>query len=125
MDHQVRVLVVDDDLDALYYVDDLLAELGCYPIKATTLEDGVEILGAMNVDAVIMNAGMVAPAPPKLSERLNAVQDATPILFMTRAGTRPEGRLSPLRRFLEHPPEIGELEQALETCTSLPARAPR
>ena len=120
MTHRAHVLVVDDDLDALYYVDDLLAEIGLYPIKATTMDDAVEILGAMNVDAVVLNAGMVAGASDDALARLIPVRDTTPVLVMGGPGMQPDGAPSPLRRFLEHPPEMGDLRQALRTCADLP-----
>ncbi len=71
MAHQRRILVVDDDLDALYYVDDVLSELGYYPIKATTADDAAEIVGAMYLDAVIMNFAMVPTASEAALEQLN------------------------------------------------------
>jgi DNA-binding response OmpR family regulator len=120
MGHRTHVLVVDDDLDALYYVDDLLAEIGLYPIKATTMADAAEILGAMNVDAVVLNAGMVAAASDETLARLAPVRDTTPVLVMGGPGMQPDGAPSPLRRFLEHPPELTELRQALWTCAALP-----
>ena len=125
MAHQRRVLIVDDDLDALYYVDDLLSELGYYPIKATTADDAAEIVGAMYLDAVIMNFAMVPTASEAALEQLNAARDFTSVLFMAEPTLRPDGEYSPMRCFLEHPPAVEELERALERCAVAPVRTGR
>jgi DNA-binding NtrC family response regulator len=104
MARQVRVLIVDDDLDALYYVDDLLSELGYYPIKATSAEDAGEIAGAVCLDAVIVGFDQIVLAPRIALEQIARAQEQTPVLIMGRPGLRPDGTASPLRSFLEHPP---------------------
>ncbi len=125
MSRQLRVLVVDDDLDSLYYVDDLLHELGYYPIKATTADDAAEIIGAMCVDAVIVSFNVIATASETVLEELAAARDNMSLLIMAKPTVRPEGDISPRRCFMEHPPLVEELELALEACAVVPVRAER
>ena len=125
MRRQPRVLVVDDDLDSLYYVDDLLLELGYYPIKVTTTDDAAEIIGAMYVDAMIIDFDMIATASEAALNQFAAARDLSSVLIMAKPDVRPEGEPSPLRCFVEHPPLVEELEQALETCVVTPVRAER
>ena len=125
MARQMRVLIVDDDLDALYYVDQVLSELGYYPIKAISAEDAGEIVGAMHLDAVIIDFDQIVMAPQSALEQLVQAQDHTPVLMMGRPGLAPDGASSPLRRFLEHPPAEEELASALEQCVAAPLRAGR
>lgn len=125
MARQARVLIVDHDLDSLYYVDDLLAELGCYPIKATTADDAAEIIGAMNLEAVVINLAMIATASESALALFERARDHTSVLIMSPDGLQPDGATSPLRCFLEHPPEIDALRAALERCVATPARAGR
>jgi DNA-binding NtrC family response regulator len=122
MAHRARVLVVDSDLDALYYVDDVLAELGYYPIKATSMDDAAEIIGALTLDAVVVNMEMIAAAPEAALSQFERARDTTAVLVMTEANTQPDGAASPLRRFLEHPPASDDLARALEICTRSPVR---
>ena len=114
MSRQHRVLVVESDLDVLYYVDDLLRELGCRPIKVTSVEDAADIVGAIQLDAVVIDLGMIAHAEPATLEQLAA--STTPVLVMTERGLRPEGEISPLRCFVEHPPDLATLANALDAC---------
>ncbi len=125
MSRQPRVLVVDDDLDSLYYVDDLLHELGYYPIKATTADDAAEIIGAMYLDAMIIDFDMIATASEAALNQFSAARDVSSVLIMAKQDVRPEGELSPLRCFVEHPPLVDELAQALETCAVAAVRAER
>jgi DNA-binding NtrC family response regulator len=125
MSHRARVLVVDSDLDALYYVDDVLAELGYYPIKATCMEDAADIIGAMCLDAVVVNMAMIAGASESSLTQLEKARDNTAVLVMSQPGLQPDGEASPLRRFVEHPPATDELAQALEACGSAPSRSGR
>jgi DNA-binding NtrC family response regulator len=125
MARQVRVLIVDDDLDSLYYVDDLLSELGYYPIKATSAADAAEIIGAMYVDAVIIALDLIATAPESALERFTRARDYTPTLIMGRHRPGPDGVTSPLRCFVERPPTKEELQAALEQCVTAPVRAGR
>src|SRR6476660_5405623 len=111
-----RVLVVDDDLDVLYYVDDLLQELGCRPIKATTAQDAAEIVGAMRLDALVMDLDLIVHAAADTLEHLQASHGSTPVLVMTDGRRRPEGPLEPARCFMEHPPDLNGLERALAAC---------
>ncbi|MGE0542499.1 MAG: hypothetical protein AB7R89_20215 [Dehalococcoidia bacterium] len=120
MSHRARVLVVDCDLDALYYVDDVLAELGYYPIKATCMEDAADIISAMCLDAVVVNMAMIAGASASSLTQLEKARDHTAVLVMSQPGMQPEGEASPLRRFVEHPPATDELAQALEVCGAAP-----
>jgi len=125
MRRQPRVLVVDDDLDSLYYVDDLLLELGYYPIKATTADDAAEIISAVYLDALIVDFDMIATASESALEQFVAARDASAVLIMAKPHVRPEGESSALRCFVEHPPLVTELAQALETCAAAPVRAER
>lgn len=125
MSHRARVLVVDNDLDALYYVDDVLSELGYYPIKATSMEDAAEIIGALSLNAMIISMEMVAGAPEPVLSQLERARDGMAVLVMTRPGMRPGGAVSSHRRFLEHPPATDELAQALEICGRSPLRSAR
>ena len=127
MDGQRRVLVVDDDLDVLYYVDDVLRELGCRPIKATSIDDAADIVGALSVDAVIAGFDTIARGTRQSLEQLAAL-GFIPVLIM--AGQErdrfPEGEPSPLRHFTDYPPDLTELERVLGHCASVsPARAAR
>lgn len=122
MSRQLRVLIVDNDIDSLYYVDDLLHELGYYPIKVTTSDDAAEILGAMYLDAVIINFDMIATASEAALEQFTAARDVASVLIMAKPDIRPEGQCSPMRSFMEHPPEVAELERALEACAVSPVR---
>ena len=79
MRRQPRVLVVDDDLDSLYYVDDLLLELGYYPIKATTADDAAEIISAVYLDALIVDFDMIATASESALEQFVAARDASAV----------------------------------------------
>lgn len=125
MTHRARVLVVDSDLDALYYVDDVLSELGYYPIKATTTEDAAEIIGALSLDAVVINMEMVAGTQETALSQLEQAGDNTAVLVMTRSGLTPDATATPLRGFLEHPPSTEELARALEICGRSPLRSAR
>lgn len=125
MARQPRVLIADHDLDSLYYVDDLLAELDCYPIKATTADDAAEIIGAMNLEAVIINMDMIPTASEAALAIFERARDHTSVLIMSANGLQPDGASSPLRCFLEHPPEIDALRAALERCVTAPARTAR
>jgi DNA-binding NtrC family response regulator len=125
MARQVRVLIVDDDLDALYYVDDLLSELGYYPIKVTSADDAGEIVGAMCLDAVIAGFDQIVTAPRAALEQFARALEHTAVLIMGRPGLRPDGASSPLRSFLEHPPATDDLKAALEHCAAVPLRAGR
>jgi DNA-binding NtrC family response regulator len=125
MSHRARVLVVDSDLDALYYVDDVLTELGYYPIKATCMEDAADIIGAMSLDAVVVNMAMIAGASESSLTQLEKARDHTAVLVMSQPGLQPDGPATPLRRFVEHPPATDELAQALEACGSAPSRSGR
>lgn len=121
MRHQRHVLVVDDDLDVLYYVDDLLQELGYRPIKATSADDAAEIVSAMRPDAVVLGFGMIGSASLAVIEQLAEMHSYTPLLIMADPGIRPDGVPSPLRCFVEHPPDIRELEAALNACVRTPS----
>ena len=125
MARRVRVLIVDNDLDSLYYVDDVLSELGYYPIKATSALDAADIIGAMHLDAVIAVLKMIVTAPESALEWFTRVGDHTPVLVMGRPGLSPDGAASPLRCFLEHPPAKEELQAALDQCVVAPVRAGR
>ncbi len=125
MRRQPRVLVVDDVLDSLYYVDDLLLELGYYPIKATSADDAAGIVGAMYLDAMIIDFDMIATASETALNQFSAARDVSSVLIMAKPDVRPEGEPSPLRCFMEHPPLVDELAQALETCVVAPVRAER
>jgi DNA-binding NtrC family response regulator len=125
MSHRARVLVVDSDLDALYYVDDVLSELGYYPIKATSVDDAADIIGAMYLDAVVVNMVMIAGASEDSLTQLEKARDNTAVLVMSQPGLQPDGTASPLRRYLEHPPATDELAQALEVCAAAPLRSGR
>jgi len=91
MSYRARVLVVDNDLDALYYVDDVLSELGYYPIKATSMEDAAEIIGALALDAVVISMAMIAGAPEAVLSQLDRARDSMAVLVMARPGMRPGG----------------------------------
>ena len=125
MARQVRVLVVDGDLDALYYVDDLLSELGYYPIKATTADDAADIIGAVTLDAIVIDLDLIATASEAALEQFARARDHTTVLIMGRTGARPDGAESPLRCFLEHPPAPDDLAAALERCVAAPVRSAR
>lgn len=116
MGRQRRVLLVDDDLDILYYVDDLLQELGYRPVKATSTEEAAEQFGTKQVDAVMIGFSMIPAAACETIEQLSPADGATPVLVMAKRDVRPEGDSSPLRCFLDHPPDLPELENALERC---------
>ena len=121
MRHQRHVLVVDDDLDVLYYVDDLLQELGYRPIKATSADDAAEIVSAMRPDAVILGFNLIGATSCGVIEQLAETHTYTPLLIMADPAIRPDGIPSPLRCFLEHPPDIQELEAALNACVRTPS----
>jgi DNA-binding NtrC family response regulator len=121
MTRQTRILIADDDLDALYYVDDVLAELGCCPIKVTTLDDAADVLATTDVDALVVNMAIVAAASEQTMTQLESARDRLPVLVMARPGREPDGADSPLRCFLEHPPAVESLAEALERCLAVPA----
>jgi DNA-binding NtrC family response regulator len=114
MGRQRRVLLVDDDLDVLYYVDDLLQELGYRPVKATSAEEAAEQFETKQVDAVMIGFSMIPAAASGTIEQLAPADGAMPVLVMAKPDMRPEGDSSPLRCFLDHPPGLPELEDALE-----------
>jgi CheY-like chemotaxis protein len=117
MTHRTRVLVVDDDLDALYYVDDLLSELGYYPIKTTSVEDAAEIVGAMQLDAMIVNAAMIPTASEEALAQLERMPGTTSVLIMSEPVMRPDAASAAPRDFMEHPPELVELAEVLQRRT--------
>ncbi len=120
MGRQRRVLLVDDDLDVLYYVDDLLQELGYRPVKATSAEEAAEQLGARRVDVVMIGFPAISAAACETIEQLAPADGGTPVVVMAKPDLRPEGDSSPLRCFLDHPPDLPELEDALERCLGGP-----
>jgi CheY-like chemotaxis protein len=115
-----RVLVVDNDLDALYYVDDLLQELGCRPYKVLSLDDAAAVLHAMRVDALVIRLSLVCDAAAQTIEQINGLHPARPVLFMTEARLEPDGDSSSLRCFMPHPPDLNELSAALAECLGVP-----
>jgi CheY-like chemotaxis protein len=120
------VLVVDDDLDVLYYVDDVLQELGCRPLKATSAEEAAEIVGAIRLDALVMDLEMVVGASVETLDHLIAAHGPAPVLLMSDDGRQPEGSLTPSRCFTEHPPDTSGLQGALTACLgAVPARPSR
>lgn len=116
MIQQPTVLIVDDDLDVLFFVDDLLRELGFRSVKATSTSDAIETLATTQVDAVILDFDLIPRAPLQVIEGFSREQHETPLLVMADVATRPEGDSSPSRCFVEHPPEIVELARALRDC---------
>jgi CheY-like chemotaxis protein len=120
MGRQRHVLLVDDDLDVLYYVDDLLQELGYRPLKATSAEEAAEQVGTKRIDAVMIGFSMIPSADCEAIDQLAPAGGATPVLVMAKPDVRPEGDSSPLRCFLDHPPDLPELEDALERCLGAP-----
>jgi DNA-binding NtrC family response regulator len=121
MTRQRRVLVVDDDLDALYYVDDVLAEIGYRPIKATSVDDAADVIAEMDVDALVVNVAMLLAASASALAQLEHMRRRIPVLVMSGSGRRPGGAASPARAFLEHPPAEEALAEAIEQCLAVPA----
>lgn len=120
------VLVVDDDLDVLFFVDDLLRELGFQPLKVTTAGDAVETLRTAAVEAVIVDFDLIPTATLQTIEELSDARQITPVLVMADDSIRPEGDSSPLRCFIEHPPDLAELREAIAHCLgSTPLRGQR
>ena len=124
MHQQRRILVVDDDLDVLYYVDDLLQELGYRPVKATSTDEAAEITSALRLDAVVIGFHMIASASRDAIEQLAEAHGEAPLLIMADSPVRPEGDPSPARCFVEHPPDIRDLGHALESCLRAPTFRP-
>lgn len=116
MRRQRRVLLIDDDLDVLYYVDDLLQELGYAPLKATSAEQAAAELGAGHVDAVMIGLSTISAAACETIEHLIPADGATPVVVMAKPAVRPEGNSSPLRCFIDYPPDLPELKHALAQC---------
>jgi DNA-binding NtrC family response regulator len=125
MAHRARVLVVDDDLDALYYVDQLLAELGHHPLKVTSADDAADVIAAISFDAVIIAFDLLATASTTALAGLERMPGGVPVLVMAKPTVRPEGLLSSLRRFTEHPPALDELAGALDSCVPIALRSSR
>jgi hypothetical protein len=68
---------------------------------------------------------MLPAASESAIQDLHRVRDGTTVLVMTSTGSQPEGRTSPLRRYLEHPPAAEDLERELDACAALPVRGAR
>jgi len=119
-------MIAGDDLDALYYVDDLLQELGCRPIKVTSAEDAAEIVGAIRLDALIIDLQMFAAASADAIALFLAAHADRPVLWMVPEHIQPDVETSATRCFIAHPPDLAELERALAHCVgAVPARAGR
>lgn len=116
MAERQRILVLDDDLDILYYVDDVLQELGYIPVKATSAAEVAMLAESGRFDAAVLDFEMIPPATEWKGMLLSALHDALPVLVMSRHEQRPEGDSSPIRCFIDHPPEAHELEEALDSC---------
>lgn len=113
-----RILILDDDLDILYYVDDVLQELGYLPVKATSAAEVARLAESGRFDAAVLDFEMIPPATDWKGMLLSALRETLPVLVMSRHEQRPEGDSSPIRCFVDHPPEAHELSEALESCIS-------
>lgn len=116
MGSQRRALLIDDDLDVLYYVDDLLKQLGFRTIKATSGAYAAEVAGCTDADVVVLDMGVIPRTEPESLAELASLLDATPTVIMTESVYRPDGETSPNRCFTPHPPDLQELEASLDLC---------
>jgi CheY-like chemotaxis protein len=118
-------MVIDDDLDLLFYVDDLLRELGYETVKATNGVDAAELLPETRPDAVVLDLGMLEHTRSDTLAELTAVIDGTPTLLMTETAVSPDVGLRAGRCFLAHPPDLPELRETLDSCLHTPAHGER
>lgn len=125
MDRRPRVMVIDDDLDLLFYVDDLLRELGYQTVKATNSVDAAELLPETRPDVVVLDLGLFEHTRSESLAELTAIIDGTPTLLMTEFAVSPEGALPAGRCFLAHPPDLPELRETLVSCLQSPEQRKR
>lgn len=121
MTRRHRVLVVDSDIDALYYVDDLLRELGCQPVMLSSVPDVDQAIIAARTHAMIVSFDAVLGESRQALDQLATHGNEMPVMIMAPPAVRPDGDLMPSRYFLEHPPDLGGLADALESCFGAPS----
>ena len=119
-----RVLLVDDDPQVLSALVALLETTGHSVSAAASGAAALEVYDTGRYDIVLTNVGMAGMNGWEFAERLRAIDDAVPMLFITGWGLREEdqSRLGALRirRCLFKPIRPEELDSAIQAAL-LPA----
>ena len=86
-DHEAcDVLLIDDSADALRLLDDALGEAGYHVHSTNSGESALQHLGAHLPGAILLDVMMPGMDGFETCERIRAISDEVPIIFMTGLG---------------------------------------
>ncbi len=126
----LRVLVVDDERDAVELLAELLQAYGLHPLVATSAASAMEVLVRERPDALVSDIGMPGEDGYSLITRIRALGDLalarTPAMALT-AFTRTEERAKALTSGFDHhlPKPLDPNELFAVLASMMASRPPR
>lgn len=111
-----RILCIDDDAAVLGALVKALRRFGHDPIAADSAETGLDLLGALPTDLIILDLGLPGVSGMDVLNTLKQVQSRVPVIVMTghdSAKVAVKAMHLGAVDYLTKPVTFGDLEQAV------------